>query len=101
MNQILLSLMEAPNREPDPVDQGTNEALHNQEFGFQEYEDRLCHEVEAALQRIKNGTYGYCEETGRPVGVRRLLAVPYTRHSIEVQEHKDRERKRLLMRVPL
>lgn len=78
-----LSLIDAPNHEPDLVDQGVIEEFCNRTIGFQMYEDRVCQEVEAALQRIKNGTYGYCEETSKPIGVRRLLAVPYTRYSIE------------------
>ena len=87
---ILLGLIDVPNHEPDLVDQGVIEEFHNRAIGFQMYEDRVFQEVEAALQRIKNGNYGYCEETSKPIGVRRLLAVPYTRYSIEVQVHKDK-----------
>lgn len=89
--ELSFSVIDTPNREPDPVDQGTNEEFYNQTIRLREYEDRLRQEVEAALQRIKNGTYGYCEETGKPIGIKRLFAVPYTRYSIEVQEYKDRD----------
>lgn len=91
---ISLSLVDAPNREPDHVDQGTNEELLIQDFMFQEYEDQLRHEVESALQRINDGTYGYCEETGNPIGVKRLLVVPYARYCLEIQNLKEYERKR-------
>jgi DnaK suppressor protein len=92
---ISLSLVDDPNREPDHVDQGTNEEIHIADFSLQEHEDQLRQEVELALKRIKEGTYGYCEETGEAIGVKRLLAVPYARYCLKVQEHKEQERKRL------
>jgi DnaK suppressor protein len=92
---ISLSLIDAPNREPDNVDQGANEELRSENFAFLEHKDQLRHEVESALQRIDEGTYGYCEETGEPIGVKRLLIVPYARYCLQVQNHKEEERKRL------
>jgi len=86
---ISLSMVDSPNREPDHVDQGINEELLNQDFTLQEHEDKLRHEVEAALERIDDGTYGYCEETDMPIGVPRLLAAPYARYCLEVQEQKE------------
>ncbi len=50
-------------------------------------------EVEAALKRIADGTYGYCEETGDPIGIPRLLAYPSAVYAIEVQERHERARK--------
>ncbi|MBM3633652.1 MAG: TraR/DksA family transcriptional regulator [Alphaproteobacteria bacterium] len=95
---ISLSLTEAPNREPDPVDQGTNEGLHNRDFMFQEHEDQVRHEIELGLERINEGIYGYCEETGEPIGVKRLLAVPYTRYCFKAQDFKERKMKKIIKR---
>lgn len=92
---ISLSLIDDPNREPDHVDQGANEGIHIADFNLQEHEDQLRHEVGLALKRINEGTYGYCEETGEAIGVKRLLAVPYARYCLKVQKHKEQERKRL------
>jgi DnaK suppressor protein len=47
--------------------------------------------VRNALKRIKTGTYGYCAETGTPIGVKRLLAAPQASFCIDVQERKERE----------
>ena len=54
---------------------------------------KLISKIEAALQRIDNGTYGYCEETGDPISLKRLDARPIATLSIEAQErHERRER---------
>lgn len=92
---ISLSLLDAPSQEPDLVDRGANEELHIEPFSYLEHEDQLRHEVESALQRMNEGTYGYCEETGEPIGVKRLLAVPYARYSLKVQKYKEDQNKRL------
>ena len=49
------------------------------------------------MQRIKDGTYGYCEETGEPIGLKRLMARPVATLSIEAQEKHEREKRFLLM----
>ncbi len=92
---ISLSLLDAPNQEPDLVDRGVNEELRIEPFSYLEHEDQLRHEVESALQRMNEGTYGYCEETGAPIGVKRLLAVPYARYSLKIQKYKEDQKKRL------
>jgi DnaK suppressor protein len=92
---ISLSLADDANREADPTNQGVNEELHIQDFTFQEHEDQLRHEVELALKHIEEGIYGYCEETDEPIGVKRLLAVPYARYCLKIQKYKENERKRL------
>jgi RNA polymerase-binding transcription factor len=54
---------------------------------------KLIAKIDAALQRIEDGTYGYCEETGEPISIRRLEARPIATLSIEAQErHERRER---------
>ena len=54
---------------------------------------RLTKELNAALQRIEDGTYGYCEETGEPIGLKRLDARPIATLSIEAQERHERREK--------
>ena len=91
---ISTSLMEEPIRMADSVEQSANDGQHHEDFLIQDHEDSIRQEVEAALQRIEDGTFGYCEETGEPIGIKRLLAVPYARYTIKVQESKEEERKR-------
>ena len=58
-------------------------------------EQEALSEVEAAIKRIKNGTYGICEVTGKPIARERLLAVPFTRHSAEAQKQIEKTRYRV------
>jgi DnaK suppressor protein len=53
----------------------------------------LISKIDAALQRIEDGTYGYCEETGEPIGLKRLDARPIATLSIEAQERHERREK--------
>jgi len=57
-------------------------------------EQEALSEIEAAIQRIKAGTYGICEHTGKPIAKERLLAVPFTRFSAEAQKEIERNRYR-------
>lgn len=91
---ISLSLVDEPFRIADVIEQSANDEQHKEEFIVQEHEDSIRQEIEAALQRILDGTYGYCEETGDPIGLKRLMAVPYARYCVKVQEFKEQERKR-------
>ena len=54
---------------------------------------KLISKIESALKRIKDGTYGYCEETGEPIGLKRLIARPIATLSIEAQERHERDEK--------
>lgn len=90
---LSLSFTEVPIRVPDRVDQGANEELLNQNYMFQEHENHLQQDIESALQRIDDGVFGYCEETGEPIGLKRLLAIPYARYCLKVQEHKEQDKK--------
>lgn len=77
----------------DPADRATQEEEHTLELRTRDRERKLLQKVESALQRIEQGEYGYCEETGEPIGLRRLLARPTATLSIEAQErHEQRER---------
>lgn len=92
---VSLSILNNPSKEPDHVDQGIIEEYRFNEFAFQDQEDYLRKEVQEALNRIEDGTYGFCQETGEPIGVKRLELVPYARYSIEVQSQKEQEQKLL------
>ena len=79
--------------EADPNDRATIEEENALELRIRDRERKMLPRVEAALRRIDTGQYGYCEETGDPIGLRRLLARPTTSYSIEAQErHESRQR---------
>ena len=78
---------------PDPADRATQEEEHSLELRTRDRERKLLNKIEAALQRIGRGEYGYCEETGEPIGLKRLLARPTATLTLEAQErHEQRER---------
>lgn len=83
------SLSEAANREPDFVDQSVTERLRFNNYVYHEYEQHLKNDVESALHRLEDGTYGYCVATGKPIGVERLIAAPYALYCIDVQAEKE------------
>jgi DnaK suppressor protein len=93
--EISLSLINEPIRVADSIDQSANEEQHYEDFRVQEHENQLRHEIELALKKIENGTYGYCEETDDPIGLKRLLALPYARYCVKVQAQKEQALKRL------
>ena len=79
--------------EADPNDRATIEEENSIELRIRDRERKMLPRIEAALRRIDDGSYGYCEETGDPIGLRRLLARPTTVYSIEAQErHESRQR---------
>jgi len=78
---------------PDPADRATQEEEHSLELRTRDRERKLLHKIEGALQRIERGEYGFCEETGEPIGLKRLLARPTATLTLEAQErHERRER---------
>lgn len=86
---IGINIAGSSGREADYVDNGQMEELSIEENLPLQNEEYLKREVEDALYRINLGTYGYCEETGDPIGVRRLLAFPMAKYTTEVQRRKD------------
>ncbi|WP_169125744.1 RNA polymerase-binding protein DksA [Aromatoleum evansii] len=76
---------------PDEADRATQEEEQVLEQRIRDRELKLLHKVEAALRRIEDGSYGYCEVSGEPIGVGRLLARPTATLSIEEQERHERE----------
>lgn len=78
---------------PDPADRATIEEEHALELRTRDRERKLLKKVQAAIKRIDEGEYGYCEETGEPIGVRRLLARPTATLSLEAQELREIKQK--------
>ncbi len=74
----------------DPNDRATVEEEHILELRVRDRERKLLGKIEATLRRIDAGDYGYCEETGEPIGLRRLLARPTATLCVEAQERRER-----------
>src|SRR5947209_9754465 len=75
---------------PDLTDRASLETDRAIELRTRDRERKLISKIDAALHRIDSGTYGYCEETEQPIGVRRLEARPIATLSIEAQERHER-----------
>lgn len=69
-----------------PADQATETFERERDLAMEENEQVILRESEAALKKIENGTYGTCERCGKPIGVARLEAIPYTPYCIECAE---------------
>jgi DnaK suppressor protein len=80
-------------QEPDISDRATAEIDHGLELRTRDRYRKLINKIEQALARIDKGEYGYCEESGEPIGVKRLLARPNATLSIEAQERHERAEK--------
>lgn len=78
---------------PDPTDRATIEEEHALELRTRDRERKLLKKVEAAIRRIDEGDYGYCEETGEPIGVARLMARPTATLSLEAQQRRELKQK--------
>ncbi len=78
---------------PDPADRATIEEEHALELRTRDRERKLLKKVKAALQRIEDGEYGWCEETGEPIGVARLMARPTATLSLEAQQRREIKQK--------
>jgi DnaK suppressor protein len=77
----------------DPSDRATLEEEYTLELRTRDRERKLLKKVEKSLKMIDDGSYGYCEETGEPIGVPRLLARPTATLSLEAQERRERVQK--------
>ena len=78
---------------PDIVDQASSYTEKNVEMRTVNRQIKLISKIDAALKRLKDGTYGFCEETGEPIGLKRLIARPIATLSIAAQEKHEREEK--------
>ena len=80
-------------RHPDLADRASSETDRAIELRARDRQRKLIAKIDAAIQRIDDGTYGFCEETGEPISLKRLEARPIATLSIEAQErHERRER---------
>jgi len=92
-NETIRHLQEATTPEPDLADRASTETDRAIELRTRDRERKLISKIDAALRRIEDGTYGYCEETGEPISIKRLEARPIATLSLEAQErHERRER---------
>ncbi|HFA60147.1 MAG TPA: RNA polymerase-binding protein DksA [Rhodospirillales bacterium] len=89
----LRQLQEETDRPADATDWASSEMQRYFELRTRDRERKLLNKIDAALKRIEEGTYGYCEETNEPIGIRRLEARPIATLSIEAQERHERREK--------
>ena len=88
-----LDHLQVSEHHPDVSDRASHESDRGIELRARDRQRKLISKIDAALDRIDDGTYGYCEETGEPIGVKRLEARPIATLSLEAQErHERRER---------
>lgn len=78
---------------PDPADRATIEEEHALELRTRDRERKLLKKVQQSLARIESGDYGWCEETGEPIGVPRLIARPTATLSLEAQQRRELRQK--------
>lgn len=88
-----IQFMREHEAEPDAIDAAANEMARANELRARDRERKLIKKIDAALRRIDEGTYGYCEETGDPIGLQRLEARPIATLCIEAQEQHERAEK--------
>jgi DnaK suppressor protein len=89
-SETLQHLKEESLSEPDIADRATLETDRFTELRTRDRERKLISKIDEALQRMEDGTYGYCEETDEPIGVRRLDARPIATLSLEAPERHER-----------
>ena len=79
--------------QPDEIDRASLETDKSLDLRTKDRIRKLISKIDSALERIEDGTYGYCEETGEPIGLERLEARPVATLSIEAQERHERMEK--------
>ncbi len=89
-NGTLASLSEGGIREADITDRASVETDRALELRTRDRARKLISKIDQALARVESGTYGYCEESGEPIGLKRLIARPIATLSIEAQERHER-----------
>jgi len=89
----LLQLQDENQNHPDLADRASSETDRAIELRARDRQRKLIAKIDAAIQRIEDGSYGYCEETGEPISLKRLEARPIATLSVEAKErHEKRER---------
>jgi DnaK suppressor protein len=91
--ETLLHLQNENENHPDLADRASSETDRSIELRARDRQRKLISKIDAALARIEDGTYGYCEETGEPISLRRLEARPIATLSIDAQERHERKEK--------
>ena len=94
-SQTLHNLQSDNEAKPDITDRASEEIDRSFELRTRDRERKLINKINSALQRIEDGSYGYCEETGEPIGLKRLEARPVATLSLEAQEMHEKAEKRL------
>ena len=89
----LQNLQDTPLREPDLTDRASSETDWGIELRTRDRQRKLISKIEAALRRIDEGEYGYCEVSGDPIGLQRLIARPVATMTVEAQEAHERREK--------
>lgn len=91
--ETLEALQEENTNHADLADRASSETDRSVELRARDRQRKLISKIDAAMQRIEDGTYGYCEETGEPISLKRLDARPIATLSIEAQERHERREK--------
>jgi DnaK suppressor protein len=91
--ETLENLQEESQNHPDMADRASSESDRALELRTRDRQRKLISKIDAALKRIEDGTYGYCEETGDPITIARLDARPIATLSLEAQETHERREK--------
>lgn len=91
--ETLAHLQEDTHNEPDEADRASSETDRSIELRTRDRERKLIAKIDSALERIKDKTYGYCEDTGEPISLARLEARPIATLTLEAQERHERMEK--------
>lgn len=92
-DQTLQHLQQGTGQEPDIADRASLEADRALELRTRDRGRKLISKIDASLKRLEEGSYGYCEHTGEPISLRRLMARPVATLSLEAQEYHERMEK--------
>jgi len=93
--QTLNNLQNENEAKPDITDRASEEIDRSFELRTRDRERKLINKIDSALQRIEDGSYGYCDETGDPISIKRLEARPVATMSLEAQEMHEKAEKRI------
>ena len=94
-SQTLNNLQSENEAKPDITDRASEEIDRSFELRTRDRERKLINKIDAALQRIEDGSYGYCDETGEPISIKRLEARPVATLSLEAQEMHEKAERRI------
>ena len=95
-SQTLNNLQNENEAKPDITDRASEEIDRSFELRTRDRERKLINKIDAALQRIEDGSYGFCDETGDPISIKRLEARPVATLSLEAQEMHEKAEKRII-----